>query len=269
MNTFRVVAFCLLTLCVTMFGQQETLTDAKIIQMVQSKMSPDLIILAISKCNPNFALDPASTQYMMQHGVSDEIFKAMAAKQSGQPIQGYTAPVESKPPQPNNVVATPSQSTATQTVPEDEYLRKGMGEISMFATAIIPNWSISDTVGEVSFDGGYHVTRGNTIGAEVIGVFENGAQQYFLAGSYHYYVHTGNPKLYPYFGVASGASIAHVGGYGTASNFLLAGQAGIRYFLAKHIALDTAYNLVYVHVSGVPFKYSSYSQIGLGFATVF
>ncbi|HTQ54435.1 MAG TPA: hypothetical protein VMI94_08245 [Bryobacteraceae bacterium] len=95
MNNFRAVSLCLLVLGLRMSGQQqapvqEYLTDAKVIQMVQSHLSPDLIILAISKCSPHFALDPASTQYMLQQGVTEEIFKAMGARQNGNPIPGYT-----------------------------------------------------------------------------------------------------------------------------------------------------------------------------------
>ena len=66
--------------------EPETLTDAKVVQMVQSKVLPDFIILEISKCTPSFALDPASTQYMLQNGVTEEIVKAMAARQNGQPV---------------------------------------------------------------------------------------------------------------------------------------------------------------------------------------
>jgi hypothetical protein len=86
-------------------GQQQppqppTLTDAKIVQMVQSKMSADLIILEVSKCTPNFALDPASLQYMTQNGVSDDIIKAMAARQNGQPIPGQEQPLQQPQQQP-------------------------------------------------------------------------------------------------------------------------------------------------------------------------
>ena len=102
MKTLRAVTVCVFVLCLTMLGQQqapvqETLTDAKIIQMVQSHLSQDLIILSISKCNPSFALDSMSLQYMVQQGVSDDIIKAMAAKQVGRPIPGYTQAATTTP----------------------------------------------------------------------------------------------------------------------------------------------------------------------------
>jgi hypothetical protein len=74
----------LLVFSMASFGQTPTImTDATVVQMVQQKIAPDLIILAISKCTPQFALDPSNSQYMTQMGVTDEIFKAMAARQMG------------------------------------------------------------------------------------------------------------------------------------------------------------------------------------------
>jgi hypothetical protein len=75
----------------------QKMTDATVVQMVQQKIAPDLIILAISKCTPAFQLDPASTQYMLQMGVSNEIFKAMAAKQMGQAIPGVQPATSTAP----------------------------------------------------------------------------------------------------------------------------------------------------------------------------
>src|ERR1035438_6847355 len=71
-NMTKACAF-LVVVCVAAFGQQqspmqETLTNFKIIRMVQSNMSPDLIIQTISKCSPRFALDPISIENMKQNG---------------------------------------------------------------------------------------------------------------------------------------------------------------------------------------------------------
>lgn len=91
MKTAMLMTFAL----VVVVGQQtpvQQMTNATVVQMVQSKISPDLIILAISKCEPHFQLDPANSQVMTQMGVTDEIFKAMSAKQNGQPIPGVQQP---------------------------------------------------------------------------------------------------------------------------------------------------------------------------------
>jgi len=92
-----------LFVCVAVLGQRvpwatfdppatpiQQMTNATVVQMVQAKVSPDLIILAISKCEPHFVLDSGNGEYLRQVGVTDEIFKAMAAKQVGRPIPGYT-----------------------------------------------------------------------------------------------------------------------------------------------------------------------------------
>jgi hypothetical protein len=93
-----------LFLCVAAVGQRAPwatfepsaaplqMTNATVVQMVQAKISPDLVILAISKCEPHFSLTPGATNYMLASGVTDEIFKAMALKQLGRPIPGYTEP---------------------------------------------------------------------------------------------------------------------------------------------------------------------------------
>jgi hypothetical protein len=110
MNTITAKALCTLVfLCVAAVGQQvpvQQMTDATVVQMVQAKVSSDLIILAISKCEPHFQLDPGNTQYMLQLGVTDEIFKAMALKQVGKPIPGYT--------QESPITQTSTLTTASQ-----------------------------------------------------------------------------------------------------------------------------------------------------------
>src|SRR5580692_6620781 len=96
MNGIAAKASCVFPLlCLAAVGQQaqpQQMTNATVVQMVQAKTSPDLIILAISKCEPHFQLDPANSQVMIQMGVTDEIFKAMSAKQNGQPIPGGQQP---------------------------------------------------------------------------------------------------------------------------------------------------------------------------------
>jgi hypothetical protein len=76
-------------------GPVRQMTNATVVQMVQAKISPDLIVLTISECEPHFLLDNGSTQYMLQIGVSEDILKAMAARESGRPSPGsVSAPPE-------------------------------------------------------------------------------------------------------------------------------------------------------------------------------
>lgn len=102
MNTHSLKSLVLCTklilLSITVFAADnvQQMTNASVVQMVQAKVSPDLIILAISKCEPHFQLDPANAQVMTQMGVTDEIFKAMSAKQNGQAV-GDTAAAQQQP----------------------------------------------------------------------------------------------------------------------------------------------------------------------------
>lgn len=108
----NLLVFCtlLIPLSITVLAADkdpvQQMTNASVVQMVQAKISPDLIILAISKCEPHFQLDPANAQVMTQMGVTDEIFKAMAARQNGQPIPGVQQP----PPEAGPVPEQPRDS---------------------------------------------------------------------------------------------------------------------------------------------------------------
>jgi hypothetical protein len=75
----------------------QKMTDETVLRMVQAKVSPDLIILAISKCEPHFQLDNASMNDLIQQGVSEDILKAMAAKQVARPIPGLAPPSAAAP----------------------------------------------------------------------------------------------------------------------------------------------------------------------------
>src|ERR1039457_1985238 len=112
-NMTKACAF-LVVVCVAAFGQQqspmqETLTNFKIIRMVQSNMAPDLIIQTMSKCSPRFALDPISIENMKQNGVTEDIVKAITAKQNGQPIPGIERPLDTTTEPPAD---QPQQTTA-------------------------------------------------------------------------------------------------------------------------------------------------------------
>jgi hypothetical protein len=106
-HTAKALCVCSL-LWLPAVGQQtplQQMTNATVVQMVQAQISQDLIILAISQCEPHFQLDPANSQVMTQMGVTDAIFKAMSAKQNGQPIPDVQQP----PPRAPSTGQQPSQ----------------------------------------------------------------------------------------------------------------------------------------------------------------
>ncbi len=144
-----------------------------------------------------------------------------------------------------------------------------MWDVGLEGTAVIPHYSASDTVGEVSFETGYFVTRGSLISADVMGFFSGESDDIFLTGNFRYFFGKPTSKILPYLGGGAGGNILHVSGYGTAGNFLAEGGGGVRVFVAPHVAIDIGYNLVYIHVSGAGFKDSTASEVTVAFAHVF
>ena len=65
--------------------------------MVQAKVSPDLIILAISGCEPHFELNYGNTQSLHQLGVNDDIVMAMVMRQQSDEPSNTAAPAAALP----------------------------------------------------------------------------------------------------------------------------------------------------------------------------
>jgi hypothetical protein len=55
----------------------------------------------------------------------------------------------------------------------------------------------------------------------------------------------------------------------TSSEFAAKSEVGIKYFVARNVSFDLAYNLLYAHVAGAGFKESSASLIVFGFSLTF
>jgi hypothetical protein len=115
---------------------------------------------------------------------------------------------------------------------------------------------------------GYFVTRGWLIGAGLVGVFSKDTNDVFLDGGGRYFFKTGNPRILPYLGASAGVNILSVSG-SSDSRFLAQAGAGVRCFVARHVAIDIGYTLEYVHVAGATFSESTASAITVGFAHVF
>ena len=96
--------------------------------------------------------------------------------------------------------------------------------------------------------------------------------------------HTASPRFFPFFSVSAVANIAHVGGLGritvqgesidlrrgaTEGTFVLKPEAGIKYFVARNVSFDVAYNLLYARIDGLGFKDSTASLITFGLAYTF
>jgi hypothetical protein len=57
-------------------------------QLVQAKLPDDIVAQKIDECEPHFQLDPSHLIALKQAGVSDNLIRVMAARQSGQ--RGHT-----------------------------------------------------------------------------------------------------------------------------------------------------------------------------------
>jgi hypothetical protein len=236
------------------------LTNQRVIELVHAGITGDELRRVIATApSVSFDLSPAGNQAMISAGVTEDTIKAMAAREKGtvfSPAVGASTA---------SIGANPAQPTPLT----DVYQGRGMWDVGLEGTAIIPHSSPSYTVGEVSSETGYFVTRGSLISADVIASFSRGTDDIFLTGNYRYFFGKPTSKILPYLGGGAGGNILHVSGEGTVGNFLAQGGGGVRVFLAPHVAIDIGYTLDYVHVSGLGFKDSSYSEVTVAFAHVF
>lgn len=265
-------------------GAQNTqgpLTNDTVMRMVVSGVPTATIIRTIDVADSvAFSFLPGDLAAFRQAKVPDEVFKAMAAR-ANRITQTAPAPAPPKvlspaqagqpAPAPRPQAPAPSQvSSPGRTFnTADQYQGRGMWDINFQGSAMIPHSSAADSSGFVSGGLGYFVARKSEVGFSGSGLFVNGAQDVVLGGFYRQYLRGGDSRLIPFVGGAAGGNIAHASGFGANSNFAALGEAGLRVFVARHVALEIGYDLVYVHIAGLGFSDSSFSQISFGFAHVF
>lgn len=116
----RALILCSLAL-VCSFAQQTQgpLTNQRIGQLVEAGVTQNEIIRIISSApNVNFDLRPNSTDELLKAGVSEEIIRAMAARESGtqMPVASAAMPAGTRSDPPPTVTANPPAGT-TRSVP--------------------------------------------------------------------------------------------------------------------------------------------------------
>ena len=163
----------------------------------------------------------------------------------------------------------------------DPYIDRGKIELGFSGNVTIPHSNAGATSGNLQVDGGYYVSRHSLIGGEVGISGSSGAQTYALAGHYRYLFHTHNPKLFPFLGGSPGLGIAHlssgnplVGPQRSVTNtrFTFRGEAGLKYFVARNVSVEAAYNLHYVlntNLGSLPGTSASASALVFGLAFTF
>ena len=270
------------TVAISAQNTQGALTNDTIIRLVGSGVPTATIIRTIDVADSvAFTFLPGDLNALAQAKVPEDVVKAMAARSNRiGPAAPATAPAKAATPTPaaqptprptQTLVPPPPQvnSPARTSSATDQYQGRGMWDINAQASAMIPHSSAADSSGFVSAGLGYFVARKSEVGFLGSGLFVNGAQDVVLGGFYRQYLKGGESRVIPFVGGAAGGNIAHASGFGTQSNFAALGEAGLRVFVARHVALEIGYTLVYVHVKGAGFSDSSLSQISFGFAHVF
>ena len=268
------------------FGQQnqDTVTNETIMKMVAAGVPASAIIQTINSApRVTFTFLPGDLTALGQARVPEDVVRAMAARANGRSFvtPAVSAPVtpplpaQTKPAPPPPPTAPPSTG-ANQVAPPPPprsfgvdvagYQGRGTWDVEVQGSGTFAH-SGGGKLGLVDGTVGYFVSHGSEVGFTVSGIFLNGAQDVLLGGGYRYYF--GNGRARPFLGATAGGNVAHASGVSTQGNAAFAGSGGVRVFVAPRIALDIAYNLVYVHVSGASFSESSESQIAFGFAHTF
>jgi len=154
----------------------ETLTNERIIQLVESKLSDDLIITLINGSECSFKTDIDSVLELKRKGVAEAIIKVMVAKSSG------------KTPPPTEGGATPAPQQSPEAASEDRLLPSEVGVFYKKDNQLVEmepeivNWRTGGFLKKVATAG---LTKGH-----VNGVVRNSNAKVRLRGSEEIYIYT-------------------------------------------------------------------------------
>jgi hypothetical protein len=275
----RLTVMCVLLVSLLSAQNPDTLNNAIVIRMVAAGVPPATIVRTIDAApSVAFSFLPGDLSALGQANVPEEVVKAMAARSNR--VNPPPTPTQVKSPvsPPASAAATvnptpqgpkPAPRIRTPRDPSDEYQGRGMWDVNFQGSVSIPHASASAYNGFAEGSAGYFVASKSEIGFAASGIFLQPLKDIVLGGYYRQYLRSGRNRVIPFVGAAAGSSIIHVSGFGTQGNFAAIGETGLRMFLAKHVAVEVGYKLVYVHVDGAGFKDSSLSQVSFGFAHVF
>lgn len=238
------------------------LTDQRIIELVKSGVRTDELSRLIATAPAvSFDLTPAATQQMMDAGVSEDIIKAMSARE-----QGAAGPSGNVAPSPEQ---NPTNSAPAKTRHEsDEYIHRGSKEVGFSGSGFVDHADTSVAFGVGAARFGAYVSRSVEIGGDFTFAGSSDAQLFLPTGFVRYVIHTANPRVFPFVGAEAGELIAH-DNYGTGHAFGAKGEVGIKYFVSHNVSVDTAYNLLYMYLQGGGFKDSTASMLSVGFSFTF
>jgi hypothetical protein len=88
-HTSCLAAFAALT-AIALYAERLTIVD--VVTMVQAKVPQDIIIQKIADCEPDFDLRPGALAALAKAGVTDDVLRAMSARQYGRPVSSSSMP---------------------------------------------------------------------------------------------------------------------------------------------------------------------------------
>lgn len=157
--------------------------------------------------------------------------------------------------------------SAALTMPAFAQQEKGDKEVALNGFVDVPHSDPSSVLGDVTVRLGYYIKPNTLIGIDSTTFIQKSGQDEFVDVFYRHLFHTHSGKLYPFLGASAGENLLHDGG--TNSNLLAKGEVGLKFYLSRRFAFETAYNFQYVHVPGQSFSESSDSVIVFGFSYLF
>jgi hypothetical protein len=257
MRTLQLLALGLISFSALAQGP---LTNADIVRMVGQGIPADTIIRTIQTAPVvSLRVSPEFRPDLEKAGVPRTVIDAMLTRVMADESLS-SAPSQ----QETRGSASSQQGTTPQTQPL-EYQGRGMWDLNLAGSVMIPHASAASTTGFAQVTAGRFVSRGSETVVGVRGDFSQGVQDAVLLGGYRYYFKTGDPRLLPFVGAAVGGNFLHVPGL-TDKRFVADAGAGLRYFLARHVAIELTYDLLYAHFAGASFSQSTSSTIAVGFS---
>src|SRR5258708_6748368 len=85
-------ALAVIVLVGTAFAADAPMNNHDVMKMVAAGVSQDLVLATIRGSEPQFSLTPASMDQLMKAGVSEDLIKAMAARQNGNATPSAKSP---------------------------------------------------------------------------------------------------------------------------------------------------------------------------------
>jgi len=253
----------------------EPMTNETIIKMVQSGVPTETIVRTIQAAESfRFGTLPGDLTQLQEAKVPDEVIRALAARINwpgtsplviAHPPLTPASPLAVPPPPGSNSAMKNSAFPSQSQDQEDPYLFKGAREISFTGSGFVTN-SSSKNMSLAGIMGGSFLTAGNLLGA---GILTSGVHDLYLSGLYRHFFKTKDVRLFPFAGVGAGSNLAHLSESTTEHNYVARGEVGLRYFPVRHIAVDMAYTLQYLHMRGSSFGDSAASGVTFGFIHVF